>query len=80
MGTRVSKAAAAGSRPAAARPDKFSARCDGVTPELLDRIRASRDAGRLRSVTVDCRTCAYDDDAMARVQEAAGGHKVVMHA
>lgn len=47
-------------------------RPDQVTPEFLAGVRGA-------VVTLDCRTCAYDDDAMRAVCEAAGGqHKVAL--
>lgn len=77
------------SRPAAvpvasggARPDqaksvrpvpKTTVRPDQITPEFLAGVRGV-------AVTLDCRSCAYDDDKMQAVCEAAGGlHRVTLH-
>jgi hypothetical protein len=79
MGSYVSKRAAAPApRPARADVYALQGTADGVAV-WLPRIRESREAGTLRAVTVDCRTCGFDQDAMDLLHGAAGVHKVVMH-
>lgn len=58
-------------------PQTFSARCDEVTDTFLKPICKARTAGSLRSVTLDCRRSGFDEAAVDRVHQAAGGKLVL---
>lgn len=53
-------------------------RCDEIRPETLERVASARVQGVLRSVVVECRGCAYDEEGMEALERAAGLSKLVL--
>lgn len=76
MGASISKTATAATAAAPAE-QTFAARCDEVTDAFLAAVCQSRAGGALRSVTLDCRRSGFDEVAVERASQAAGG-KVVL--
>lgn len=74
--TRARRASAAS--PCTAPPHlTFAARCDEVTDHFLKPVCEARAAGELRSVTIDCRKSGFDEVAVERANQAAGGRLVL---
>ena len=77
MGAVVSTVRKPGVVTGPARRARFSVRCDQVTPELLSHVERVRREHRLIGVEVDCRS-GFDEEAMDRLTQAAGAHKLVL--
>lgn len=56
----------------------FRVRREEVTPDLLRRIAQEREAGRLGSVTLDCRKTEFDSDSLDTLEKAAGISRLVL--
>ncbi len=75
MGQRLAKTPSA---ERCTRVVHFRVRGDDVTPDLLQRIAGERQAGRLGSVTLDCRRTRFESEALDSLELAAGVNKLVL--
>lgn len=79
MGQRFATPAGSSTPSAVAlRRVHFRARCDEITPELLERVAQARVNRTLGSVRIECKG-VFDAELMDALEKAAGVHKLVLH-